>query len=428
MGERMINQEDQEQLDKGQKQTSQPKKKNSKLDAVYKVLREIVAIWCWGYVTIKLFFFDIDVYFVEKFFPSYMWVITYRFFIIIGLASLIWVTLKNKQIILSLLFIVFYPLIIVFWRIPFFIIKNKRWNLLFAFVDSVVSFFASFKKTFITTSVFLIATVMILASSNKVLLWLSIIVLTLILLLIFFQRMISVFRQSMTYKLYGKFFSFGGNNLRNSSISTVSVLANEGYVGVENLEDNQIQSIVTDLQTLVLMNRVCLVVAKGLKSYQETGWRIISSVLGILLMIIYTVFSFATINYGLYKINPNYFTYLHPPTFFNFFYYSFNLLLNSTIPEIVATTSVAQIFSMVQAFFALFLVLIFVTLVFTFRSQREMVEINVAIDNLSEEGKVMENFIRDHYKLETIEVAIKFLETLKAVFVKWLYQMTESIK
>ncbi len=124
------------------------------------------------------------------------------------------------------------------------------------------------------------------------------------------------------------------------------------------MDEKQLQKWTTGVQWLALFNRVCLFVAKKIKSYQDSQFNIVSSVFGILLLVLYTVFSFSLLNLGLFKINPNYFSFLAEPTFFNFIYYSFNNFLFNSIQEIVAKAPVAQVISMIESVFALFLIAI----------------------------------------------------------------------
>ncbi len=95
---------------------------------------------------------------------------------------------------------------------------------------------------------------------------------------------------------------------------------------VENLDEKQIQNWTSNVQQLVLFNRVCLFVAKKLKSYQESGFNAFSSVLSILVLVLFTVLAFAVINFWGFLIDHYYFSFSNMPSFFNFFYYGLMFL------------------------------------------------------------------------------------------------------
>ena len=95
------------------------------------LIREVLAILFWGYVITKLFIFDFDIFLINNYFPDYAWLITYKFFIITAIFSTIWLFTKNIHILLWTLYIFFYPIILVFWKVPHFLLKNQSWNLIF---------------------------------------------------------------------------------------------------------------------------------------------------------------------------------------------------------------------------------------------------------------------------------------------------------
>ena len=132
-----------------------------------KAVRETLAILFWMYVLIKLFAFDIDIFLMNRFLPGYAWLLNLKFFILIGGIALIWLVTKNKYILSWSLYVFFYPPIILFWKIPFFIFKQRSWILAFAFINSIISFFKSIKYNFITSALFLASLAIIFSFSNK---------------------------------------------------------------------------------------------------------------------------------------------------------------------------------------------------------------------------------------------------------------------
>jgi hypothetical protein len=145
-------------------------------------------------------------------------------------------------------------------------------------------------------------------------------------------------------------------------------------------------------------------------------------------LIALTIFSFAAINFGLFKIDSSFFSYPTIPSFFTFFYYSFNNLVFNSIKEITPVMPIAQTVFMIESFFALILVAIFISLLLSVRSQRHTEELNEVIKNIEAQGTEIEGFIKDEYKINSIEDAMVELEKLKAGLVKFIYKITESIK
>jgi hypothetical protein len=140
----------------------------------------------------------------------------------------------------------------------------------------------------------------------------------------------------------------------------------------------------------------------------------IFGVLTVLALVIGTSFAFAVINLVLFKIDPTNFELVSKPSFFKFIYYSFNTLVFSGIKEIDPASTVAQAASMAEKFLALFLIGIFAASMISIRSQRYSDQLNAVIEGLENDGLIIEGFIRDEYRINSIDEALLELERLKA--------------
>jgi len=390
-----------------------------------KTAREIVAVLFWAYIIIKVFIFDFDVLILNKLLPNYAWLLDYKFFILLGILAIIFLISKNKQIITWSLFILFYPFIVLFWKIPSFLFKNKNWNYVFALVDSIVSFFESPKLPFIKAAFFLITALIIFLSKNTIILWISICITTMILFWEYVQKTTSIFKPPSTYKLYTKFIRSYGNFIQtNPAVAPSEIIKTSSDDTPEKIEE---QKKATHIQQIVLFNRVCIFLAKKIKAYQESKFNVLSYVFGILIIILFTIFSFALINYGLFKINPSNYSYTISPNFFNFFFYSFNGLLSNSIPELVAIKPASQVLFMMELSADVFLLVIFVGLVFNIKDQKMVRQIDDLIADLSNEGEEMESYLKSKYQYNSISDAMEALKKLNMALTDLLYKITESI-
>lgn len=403
--------------------SEKPKQEKGIVSYLINAIRETVAILFWLYVLVKLFAFDVDVFLMNKLLPEFVWLLNLKFFILIGIIALIWLMTKNKHIISWSFYVFFYLAIVLFWKIPFFIFKQKSWILAFAFINSIISFFKSIKYNFITSAFFAVSVAIVFSFSNEKLLWFATAIILGFLLVTYIHRFILVFKPSNIFQVHIKIFS----GIRKHGVSSFALDESIKNLPVESLDQKQMDKWTTSLQMSVLFNRICLFAAKKLRDYQSSGLNVVSYVLTILMLIVLTIFSFAVINYGLFKIDANLFGYSTTLNFFTFFYYSFNNLLFNSIIEISPNMPVSQTVSMIESFFALFLVVIFISLLFSIRSQRHTEELNDVIEVIKDQGKDMEGFIKDEYKINSIDDAIAELEKLKAGMTKFIYKITESL-
>lgn len=405
----------------------QPKKEKRTNNRFFSIIREIIALLFWVYIPIKLFVFDIDVFLVNKYLPKFVWLLNFKFFILIGTIAVFILVIKNKNFLPWFLYIFFYPIIILFWKIPLFVFKQKSWTFAFALINAGISFFKSIKYNFIIATLFLISFAIVFSSSNEKLLWLAIFTLFILILLTYVNRFIFVFKPSSIFQIYIKIFSV----IKNYGIKQPTLFALEESIKnlpIEDLNQDQIIKRTNNLQFSVLFNRICLFVGKKLKDYQSSGINVVSYTLSILLLIFLTIFSFGLINLGLFKISNEFFNFSTVPHFFTFFYYSFNNLIFNSIKEITPVMPIAQIVFMAEAFLAFFVGVIFVSLVLSIKSQRYAEELNKAIESIEAQGMGMEGFIKDEYKINNINDAMVELEKLKAGFLKFIYKITENLK
>lgn len=403
--------------------SQKPQKVKGPIDRVLSIIREILAIFFWLYVIVKLLIFDIDQFLIERTAPSYAWVLNFKFFIITGTLAVIWLFTKSKHILSWAAYVLFYPLFFLLWKVSFFIFKQKSWIFAFAVINAAISFFKSVKYNFVTAVFYLVSLALVFGFSDERLIWPAIGLILIILFIIYFNRFILVFKPSSIFQLHSKFFA----GIRKMSAQSFSLDVTIKNLPVTSLDQKQMEKWVASLQQSILFNRACLFASKKLRDYQNSGLNIVSYVLTILLLIIITIFSFAVINLGLFKISSSHFSFSDEPSFFTFFYYSFNNLLFNGIKEIAPSSVISQSTSMLESLFAFFVVVIFVSLLLSVRSQRHAEELGEVILAIEKQGEEMESFIKNEYKLNSIEEAMAELEKIKEGAAKFLYKITEII-
>lgn len=388
------------------------------------VIREILAISFWGYLIIKLFFFDIDNFIIASYFQEYSWIIRYKFFIIFGSIATFWLITKNSRVLNWTLYILFYPIIFFFWKVPVFLYKRKSWNLAFGVINYGISFFKSFKYNFIANAFFLISATIALITDNRTLIWLSISFIFGILIITVIRKFLQVFKPSSIYQVHAKIFS----GIRRYGTSSFSITNEMKDLPVEKLTSQQLEKRTVNLQSSVLFNRVCLFAGRKIRDYQTSGINIFSYVFSALTLILFTVFCFALINFGLFHWENYLYQVKSIPSFFYFFYFSFNNLLFNSIPEIVPVSPISQTVLMIQQFFSFFLGVIFISLFISMKQQRHADELNSVIQSLTKESEEMETFIIREYKLNNIDEAINELEKMKASLFKVIFQLSTYIR
>lgn len=387
------------------------------------ILLEIVAPLVWVYVITKLFIFDVDNYIVSHVAPQYIWLLNFRLFILLGVIAVFWLIFGNANILIWFLYIFFYPLILLFWKIPKFIFKQKSWILAFAAINSMISFAKSFKFNFVLTSLFLGFLSITVAFSNRYLLITSVCALLILTVINYISKFWTALKPSGIFKFYV------------TLVKWVRVKGTPGFFALDesirnipilNLDQQQLQKRTEKLQTAVLFNRVCVFAAHKLQDYQNSGWQFVPSVFAVLGLILFTALSFTGVNMALFKVDPSLYQYDQAPTFFTFFYYSFSNLIFHEIPQFSAIAPFSESVLMFQEFCSLILTAIFVTLLISVRGEKYSAELESVIGKISEEGESMEGYIKEEYRIDNITDALAELERVKAGMISFLYSISKN--
>lgn len=386
---------------------------------------KLFSVLFWSYVIIKIFFFDIDVYLFNKFLPQFSGLLNYKFLFLISIFALTLLMVRRKIVILWTVYVFLFPIILICWKTPYFIFKQKSWVLAIALINSIIAFFISFKHTFIISVVYILCAVLIFKSSSTYYLYGSAIFILITLIITFFNRVIMIFKPSKVNIAYINFLS---RPIEHTFVPQFKLDENIKNLPLNELSEKQLEKWTGNLQNIVFYNRIYLFMAKKIKNYQESKLNYAFYAFTTFGLIMLTVISFSLINFALYKINLNSFKVIAEPEFFTFFYYSFNNLLFNAVDEIKPINMYTQAISMIESFLALFMGMIFVSLMFSAKSARHTRELDLVILKFETQGKGFESFIRSEYKINTIEEALEELQKVQAVFIKFLYKLSESIK
>lgn len=294
-----------------------------------KIGYHLIGILIWAFAFTKLFVFDIDLFLIEYYAMDYLWIHNYRFIFLLILVVISWFWLGNQDFLKFTSFILFYPIILLFWTIPVGLILKRKWFLVFTYVSGFISTVSNFKKNLIIVTVFLVCTSLIIQFENEYIIYISSFFLLLISLYIIYRKVYFTFSPSSIFAINTKKIVswLEGNNLSENLLkeSNSENKKNED-LEIENKVDDK-DGVPEKLPILLLTNRTLFFVAEKLKRFKESRVYVVFFIISLLFTFIASVFLFSFINYGLYKLNHDAFTFTGPDGYFIFLFYSFNALI-----------------------------------------------------------------------------------------------------
>jgi hypothetical protein len=152
-------------------QPTQPWSNAGKATRIRWLVLDLVAILFWSYAIVKVFVFDVDVYLVSLVGPELVWLLNYKLLILLSLILVAMLATRSLVLGFAIAYVALYPFVILFWKLPRFVWKQQSWLFAFAILNAAIGLIRSFKRDFISGTLFLISTVLILNSVNHYVLY-----------------------------------------------------------------------------------------------------------------------------------------------------------------------------------------------------------------------------------------------------------------
>ncbi len=347
----------------------------------------------------------------------------HKFFILIGIIAALLLITRQLNFLKWLLYILFYPVILIFWRLPQLAYKLRSWIFAVAIVNAALSLFRSLKLKFVTAAVFLISMLFALTFSNHILLIIAIVGLFSVLVVSYARMSIFVFQPSSIFQLYTKVLKKSPTFVTAHFIDAAEIR----NLPMERLNDAQILARRTNIQSLVLFNRALLFLSHRLREYQQSKLNALSYAFNLLLLLGFTIIAYAATNYALFKLDPTQFTVVATePGFFLFLYYSFHTFIFGSIGEITPVHFYSQAVSMSEQVLAILLLFILVGLFISVQSERYKEELDRTIAETEETGRTLEELIQSTYNL-TFEQALEEIRKMQANLINIILWLSKSL-
>lgn len=397
--------------------------KKVKISKKERFFAEIFSLIFWIFLIFKIFVYDIDNYIIHTHLPTFSWILNFKLFILIGFLALFWLLLKSKKFFALILFILIYPFFFIFWRVPKFLFKTKNWLGVYAVIGVSVAFLKSIKLNFVVFTLVLFSGLLIMVTNSKYTLIPSIIILFLFLILHFGRRFSYGFKKFDVLSKYAnsvmKFYQKVQNTIKDAEVqqATEKDATEEGKKASE--EFNR-------LQWLLIFNKGCHFMTSKLRYLQKSGIIFLSYSIKLFYSFFLVIFIFAFQYFALYKIDPNSFSGHPKGKLIYFFYYSFNTLFTNSVADFHPESSFAKLFSTVEIFFGLLILVILFFLLFTIVREKHKTEIDESILALERQGSELEKIVDTEYQM-TIQQALDEVEKMKGSMLKIIYYFMSNI-
>jgi hypothetical protein len=381
-------------------------------------LLDILATFFWLYCVTQLFIFDVVGMLFATLAPSFGWIANYKFVGVLVFLIFQLFTWKRSVMMLFNSYLLFFPFVVIFWKIPNYLIFARDWRIPFALISTSLRFFQSFRLHFSLFAIWLMAGVIGVVAKDRVLLTLAIVCLLGVTLINYVLRLGSAFQGDLLNDKAKAVLKLAADNLAGKS--TIQELKGKS---VSEMGEKQVEQWRSDLELTMLYSRAVLYTARQFRDYQSSGMAALGSLLTIVRMFIGTVTTFAVIFYGIFKIDASQMVFNVTPNFFRFFYFSFNTMLLNSIDDMRASGQLAQSVVMIEIFVGFTLVAILITLLFSIRMKRVTEEVNTLIEILENQSNEAYRFIGETFGLQSIDTVLLEINKMQHSLTRIILQM-----
>lgn len=108
----------------------------------------MIGILVWTYIPIKIFVADVDRIFLSAVAPGALPLLDYRLVFYVAVAAAAALFLRRWWLYAA--YVVFFPFVVVFWKMGRFFVRHRSWAMLLGMLQAVSALFGDFRYNLVT--------------------------------------------------------------------------------------------------------------------------------------------------------------------------------------------------------------------------------------------------------------------------------------
>ncbi len=379
------------------------KKNTTYLAKLGRWMRESTAIFLWLYLFMKVAVFDFDVYVAENYFPQFRWILDFKLIILLGIICILWIILGRKSFPLLIVYIIGYPFVVIFWKLPKLIFRN--WSTAIVLTPIAFDIVSAFRLYFMSYSLAIFAIACIASSNNLVGLILSMF----LLLILLVMHLISSFKQAYKATVFSKI-SQGISELKKKIIET-SFLKDviESTVKNSGNDSDSDKNYKAKLSTVYMFHSGVEFLTDKIRDVLRSRKMDLYLILSWLWTFVVTALIYSFEYYALFKIDSASFSTPNRPGFLSFLGFSFGKLTPSSVSSISPNSVYATALCYAELASSLVIVVILVFTILTAARERYKEDIESLTRELNDIGVLIQSNAQGLFNLAMTDIEIILL-------------------
>jgi hypothetical protein len=378
----------------------------------------------WLYILVKVFVIDLDRVLLRAVSPGFESLVDFRILLYLAIFAIVLALGRRRW--LRLLYVALFPLVVLFWKLPYLFWRHKSWPVFLATLQTIASISVDLRYRLTVAAVWLIATICVLFVEIRLIDALAVILLVAIALASTARFIVRTIAKPSFTALQRRWIE---RLLKTDQLRGLWRLTDEySNPGIERYTDTQVQQVAMKISTGVMVNKLLYVWAYRLDEYRRKfAPALIFAAISFVWLFLTTVFTLSLGSLALDRASSNEYVTQGAPTLANFVVHTLAALMGGEAGAIQASGQMALwLQSLVTVIGVIGLVSVILNVGLTVRRERDEAATKELADELRERAAAQEQLFIAEYSVGTDE-ARRRLETLGSGFTFLVTYFTRSM-
>jgi hypothetical protein len=376
----------------------------------------------WSYAVLKIFVFDVDRVLIDAVLPSASWILGYRLLGFVAIISAVSILLWRWITAFVIAYVVFFPLIVLVWKIPAFLLRHRSWMVVMVTINSLSLFLRDLRYNLISKGLALLAAFVILVTSSDILLILAAIYLSGLLCLSTCRVIHRTFESNWFLTIQKKAID---RIVGSSPVKWVTTLDREKLPPRDSaLTELQLNDVLFRIQMGVAVNRSLYFWAHKLDQYRQSRLSLLFNISAYVWQFLGAAVVFTLLNIALLKIDGSQYEYSNYPSELAIAVYTVSNFVLSDGGGVSAAKDPAYLLRLAAGLYGvIFLAILLFNSIFTFVRERDDAALKQTVNDLRSRAREQDKDFENEMRV-SVDEAIRRIEALGKggllFFLKWL--------
>lgn len=272
----------------------------------------------WSFIVIKLFIGDLDRVMLAAIAPQAIWILDFRWLLVLVLAALLLLLFNSRRLGLGLAYVVGFPLVLLFWKLPKFLIKKRSSLLVVGLAGIAISIGARARLFIIALAIACLSGFMISSTEMP---WVIAGIMAMALTLIWWLTVtaIDLLRSTAFVRAQKKFIDWA---LQSRIVDKIPTPSFPNLITIQSWTVEDAKKFRDSVGYSVLLTRVLQFWAACVDQYRKGPSVVVLNIVAAVGLTIQVILAFTFINLGAYTVAPAQFSSAATPDWWTFVYYS----------------------------------------------------------------------------------------------------------